>query len=158
MHLLTKGFIMDCLCWYLNGELFVFNKSMVERVVRSTSNDNNMHEVGNDNSNRYRNIFMDAMRMSEGNVSECPNVEEEPNADAIRFFDMLKDYDEPLWDGYTNHNKLSAIAQVFTIKLDHGLSKASYDKIVEWVISFLPEGNKLKENFYAAKSMMKPSV
>jgi hypothetical protein len=29
---------------------------------------------------------MDALRMSEGNVSECPIVEEEPNADASRFF------------------------------------------------------------------------
>jgi hypothetical protein len=45
---------------------------------------------------------------------------------------------------------------VFTIKSDHGLSEARYDKIIEWERSILPEGNKLKENFYTAKSMMKP--
>jgi hypothetical protein len=45
---------------------------------------------------------------------------------------------------------------VFTIKSDHGLSEAGYDKIIEWLRSILPEGNRLKENFYAAKSMMKP--
>jgi len=45
---------------------------------------------------------------------------------------------------------------VFTIKSDHRLSKVSYDKIIEWARSILPEGNRLKENFYAAKSMMKP--
>jgi hypothetical protein len=45
---------------------------------------------------------------------------------------------------------------VFTIKSDHGLSEAGYDKIIEWARSVLPEGNRLKENFYAAKSMMKP--
>jgi hypothetical protein len=89
-----------------------------------------MHEVGNENSNPYRNMVMDAMRMSEGNVSECPFVEEEPNADVVRFFDMLKDSDEPLWDDCTNHSKLSAVAQVFTIKSDHGLSEAGYDKII----------------------------
>ena len=55
-----------------------------------------------------------------------------------------------------NHIKLSAVAHVFTIKSDHGLSEVSYDKIMEWAKSILPEGNKLKENFYAAKSMMKP--
>jgi len=44
---------------------------------------------------------------------------------------------------------------VFTIKLDYKLSEASYDRIVEWVRSILPEENKLKENFYAAKFMMK---
>jgi hypothetical protein len=45
---------------------------------------------------------------------------------------------------------------VFTIKSDHKLSKVGYDKIIEWARSILPERNKLKENFYAAKSMMKP--
>jgi len=45
---------------------------------------------------------------------------------------------------------------VFTIRSDHGLSKAGYDKIIEKARSILPEGNRLKENFYATKSMMKP--
>jgi len=158
MHLLTKGFMEDYLCWYAHGELFVPNESMIERVVGSTSSASNMHKVGNDNSNLYRNMVMDAMRMSEGNFSECPIVEEEPHADTAGFFDLLKDFDEPLWDGCTNHSKLSVIAQVFTIKSDHRLSEVGYDKIIEWVRSILPEGNRLKENFYAAKSMMKPSV
>ena len=90
-----------------------------------------MHEVGKDNSNPYKNMVMDAMRMSEGNVSECPIVEEESKADATRFFDLLKDSDEPLWDGCTNHIKLSTVAQVFTIKSYHRLSEAGYDKIIE---------------------------
>jgi hypothetical protein len=36
------------------------------------------------------------------------------------------------------------------------LSEARYDKIIEWARSILPERNRLKENFYAAKSMIKP--
>jgi hypothetical protein len=31
------------------------------------------------------NMVMDAMRMNQGNVSQCPIIEEEPNADAPRF-------------------------------------------------------------------------
>ena len=31
MHLLTKVFMEDYLCWYVHGELFVPNESMVER-------------------------------------------------------------------------------------------------------------------------------
>jgi len=99
---------------------------------------------------------MDAIRMNQGNVSQYPIVKEEPNADAARFFDLLKDSDKPLWDGCTNYSKLSVVTQVFTIKLDHGLSEAGYDKIIKWAISILPEGNRLKENFYVVKSMMKP--
>ena len=45
---------------------------------------------------------------------------------------------------------------MFTIKSDHGLSEAGYERIIEWAISILPEENRLKENFYVAKSMMKP--
>jgi hypothetical protein len=156
MHLLTKEFMEDYLCCYAYRELFVPNESMVERVVGSTSSASNVHEVVNDNSNPYRNMVMDAMRMNDGNVSQCPIVEEELNADATRFFDLLKDSDEALWDGCMNHSKLSVVAQVFTIKSDHGLSEASYDKIIEWARSILLEGNMLKENFYVAKSMMKP--
>jgi hypothetical protein len=144
------------LYWYAHGELFVRNKSMEERLVGSTSSVSNVHGVANDNSNPYTNMVMDAMRMNQGNVSQCPIVEEEPNADATRFFDLLKDFDEPLWDGCTNHCKLSTIAHVFTIKSDHKLSEVDYDKIIDWARSILLEGNMLKENFYAAKSMMKP--
>jgi len=158
MHLLHKGFMENYQCWYAHGEVFVSEseRRMEETVVGSTSSASNVHEAANDNTNPYRNMVMDAMRMNQGNGSQCPIVEEEPNADAARFFDLLKDSDEPLWDGCTNHSKLSAIAQVFTIKSDHGLSEAGYDKIIEWARSILPEGNRLKENFYAAKSMMKP--
>jgi len=39
------------MCWYAYEELFVHNKSMGERVVRSTSSASNVHGVANDNSN-----------------------------------------------------------------------------------------------------------
>jgi hypothetical protein len=96
MHLLHKGFMENYMCWYAHGELFVRNKSMGERVVGSTSSASNMHGVANDNSNHYRNMVMDTMTMNQGNVSQCPIEEKEPNADAARFFDLLKDFDEPL--------------------------------------------------------------
>jgi hypothetical protein len=49
----------------------------------------------------------------------------------LRFFVLLKDSDEPLWDGWTNYSKLSIVTYVFTIKLDYRLSETSYDKIIE---------------------------
>ena len=45
---------------------------------------------------------------------------------------------------------------MFNIKLDHKLNETGYDRIVKWARSILPEGNMLKEKFYATKSMMKP--
>ena len=45
---------------------------------------------------------------------------------------------------------------MFTIKSNYRLSEAGYDKIIEWARSILLEGNRLKENFYDVKSMIKP--
>jgi len=64
MHVLHKGFMEDYLCLYAQGELFVRNKSMGERVVGSTFSVSNVLRVANENSNPYMNIVMDAMRMN----------------------------------------------------------------------------------------------
>jgi len=58
---------------------------MVERVVGSTSTANNAHRVANDNSNPYKHMVIDAMRMNQDNASQFLIVEEEPNADVARF-------------------------------------------------------------------------
>jgi hypothetical protein len=63
-------------------ELIVCNESTVERMAESTSNASNVHRVVNDNNNPYMNMVMDAMRNNQGNDSQCPIIEEEPNADA----------------------------------------------------------------------------
>jgi len=65
-------------------------------MTRSTSSSNNVHEVVDDNINRYRSMVMNAMRMNEGYVGECSIINEELNVDATRFFELLKDCDKPL--------------------------------------------------------------
>jgi hypothetical protein len=86
----------DYMCWYAHRKLFVYNESMIERVVVSSSSANNVHGVANDNSNPYMQMVIDAMIMNQGNISQCPIIKEESNADATRFFDMLKDSNEQL--------------------------------------------------------------
>jgi hypothetical protein len=39
-------------------------------------------------------IYM--MRMNQSHVGQCLIVDEEPNTDTTRFFDLLKDSNEPL--------------------------------------------------------------
>jgi hypothetical protein len=110
---------------------------MIEMMVGSNFSSNNMHEVVDDNSNLYRNMVMNAMRMNQGYVDQCPIINTEPNIDTTKFFDILKDSNESLWDGCTSHSKLSIVAQVLTIKSDHRLSEAGYDKIIEWAKNIL---------------------
>ena len=79
--ILHKGFMENYQCWYAYGEVFVSEseRRMEETVVGSTSSASNVHEAANDNTNPYRNMVMDAMRMNEGNVSKFPIIEEELN-------------------------------------------------------------------------------
>jgi hypothetical protein len=104
---------------------------MVERMVGSTSSDSNVHGIIDDNSNLYRNMIMDVIGMNYGHADQCSIINEEPNVDMAKVFDLLKDSDEPLWDGCTNYIKLLVVAQVFTIKSGYGFSEAGYDKIVK---------------------------
>jgi hypothetical protein len=101
-------------------------------------------------------MLMDAMRMNQGNVSQCSIIEEDLNADAARFFDLLKDSDEPLWDGCTNQGKLSAIAQVFTIKSDHGLRYQKIDMCPNFCMLYYLENVELTECKTCGHSRYKP--
>jgi hypothetical protein len=38
-------------------------------------------------------MVINAMRMNQGHVDQYPIIDEELNADATRFFDLLKDYE-----------------------------------------------------------------
>jgi hypothetical protein len=92
-----KRFMEKYLCWFAQEKPYVPYKTMIERMVELTSSSSNVYEVVNDNSNYYRSMIMDAMRMNyQGDASECSIINEEPNADASRFFDLLKDFYELL--------------------------------------------------------------
>jgi hypothetical protein len=143
------------LCWFTHEKPYVPYETMVERMVGSTSTSSNVCEVVDDNSNPYKSIVMDLMRIDLGYVGKCSSVDEEPNIDAIRFLELFKDFDKLFCDGCINHSKLLFVTHVFTIRLDHWLSEAGCDRYIKWAKSILPERNKLKRNFYIAKFMMK---
>ena len=66
---------------------------MVERMVGSTCSASNVHGVVDENN---KNMVMDVMRMNQGYVSQCPIIDGELNTNATKFFDLLKDSNEPL--------------------------------------------------------------
>ena len=132
MHLLQKKkFLEKHRYWFVHEEPYVPYGTVIERMVGSTSSSSNVHGVVDQNNNSYKNMVIYEMRMNKSYAGECSIIDEEPNADTTRFFDLLKDSNKLLWDECTNHNKLSAIAHVFTIKSYHRLSEAGYDKIIE---------------------------
>jgi len=41
-------------------------------------------------------MVIDVMRMNRGYTGECSSVDEEPNTNITRFFELLKDFNKPL--------------------------------------------------------------
>jgi hypothetical protein len=74
---------------------------MLEKIIYSTFSSSNIHEFVDDYCNPYRNIVMDVIKIKHGysrkNSRNIP-LDEEPNIDATRFFEFLKNYDETLWN------------------------------------------------------------
>jgi hypothetical protein len=65
-------------------------------MVESTSSSSNVHWVVDDNSNSYRSMVIDVMRMNQGYTSEYSIIDEEKNTDTTWLFDLLKDSDKSL--------------------------------------------------------------
>jgi hypothetical protein len=63
IHLLQKGFMEKYLCWFAHGEPYVPYKTMIERIIESTSSSSNVDEVVDDNNNPYMNMVMDVIGM-----------------------------------------------------------------------------------------------
>ena len=113
IHPFKKGFFKKYLYWYTYGETYVPYETLLERMIGSTSSSSNIYGFTDDNSNSYTSIVMDKIRMNHGYSGEGSRniiLKEEPSVDATRFFELLKDFDELLWDGCTTTNKLLAIA------------------------------------------------
>ena len=74
------------MCWYTHEEPFVPHTTIIEKMVRSTSNANNVYRVIDNNNNLYRTMVTNAIRMNQSHVGQCLIIDEEPNADMTRFF------------------------------------------------------------------------
>jgi len=156
-HLYSKGFTQYYDRWTAHGE------PMVSEFVGETSNSfSERQESVIPIPCPYRTMVMDAFGgQFDENVG--PNfdfgmtqeIEEPPNEEASKFFKILQDADEPLYQGCTSHSRLSAMSQLLNCKSEFNMSEACYDRLMSIMKSFLPEGEKLEPNFYRTKKMMK---
>ena len=95
MHL-KKKFVEKYLCWFIHEEPYIPYKTMLEMIVGLIFISNNIHEVVDGNSYCYRSMVMNAMRINHCYSSENLCGDGEPNLDAGRSFELLRDFDESL--------------------------------------------------------------
>ncbi|KAJ7959735.1 Transposon protein, putative, CACTA, En/Spm sub-class [Quillaja saponaria] len=89
------------------------------------------------------------------NWDDESRIREEPNCDAQNFYDLLKNADEPLWEGCDWHSRLSAVTQLLNCKSEFNMSESLYDRLISIIKGMLPKDEKLPENFYRSKQMVK---
>ncbi|KAJ7976161.1 Transposon, En/Spm-like protein [Quillaja saponaria] len=135
--LFKKGFLRNYKWWTLHGE--------GEEWLGETSNDRGV-DIG-DSSNRYVDMVMDAAG-PDFNWDEESQLPNELNSDAKRFFVLLQNADEELWEGCSWHTRLSAVTQLLNCKSEFNMSEKCYDRIVS-VVKVMNMKGKTKDNLNA---------
>ncbi|RDX60952.1 hypothetical protein CR513_60865, partial [Mucuna pruriens] len=75
--------------------------------------------------NPYEKLIMDHAGPSIGQHIE--NMEENPNPEAQKFFDMLAAAQAPLWKGCDNHSELSISLATLSLKSDYNMSEGCFN-------------------------------
>lgn len=138
-HLLVYGFIKNYEeCWWAHEQ----------------RRDGGITEVHNPDSSTHR--MNEMVHDITGPYFDWEQGREQPmNFDAKDFFKLLDEGSEPLWYGCTKHTTLSAVATLLNIKADHNKSHECFESLLKAIKSMLPEGEKLHDNYYYSKKMVK---
>ena len=161
-HILRRGFIDDYYYWTCHGEeapsINPFCDDHPVNANRSynvhhgeTSGTSNMSDYSH--VNRYEDMIYDAAGLGSTNFGE-QNMEETPNIDAHRFYEMLNQAQEPLWSGCETHSALSAALRMMSLKSDYNMPVECFNEMCQYMSEALPSENKAPTDFYRTKKMV----
>ncbi|XP_050227805.1 uncharacterized protein LOC126677298 [Mercurialis annua] len=81
---------------------------------------------------------------------------EEPlNAEAQKFYDMMRAAEEPIWPGNDRHSTLSAAINFLECKCRYQASNGLMNEMSEFVHQLIPKDNKLAKNSYNIKKLVR---
>ncbi|KAL8090867.1 hypothetical protein AgCh_040077 [Apium graveolens] len=85
--------------------------------------------------------------------ADFENIEEEPNATARKFYEMVDNASEPLYPNNANITTLSFTNKLLHFKSRHGCSNKEFDELLGLIGSVLPNDHKLPSTYYDVKKM-----
>ncbi|RDX86736.1 hypothetical protein CR513_31897, partial [Mucuna pruriens] len=88
--------------------------------------------------NPYEQLIMDHAGPSIGEHIE--NMEENPNPEAQKFFDLLVVAQAPLWERCDNHSELSISLAVLSLKFDYNMLEGCFNLMVQLMDETMPKG------------------
>lgn len=139
--------------WYAHGELHSI------REVGQCSNPSNpetTQDIDDDVGDRPRYEQMVIESMHQHEVPYYEPTPQDPNERAQTFYNMVKQASEPLWDGCKKASTLSTTTRLLNWKAENNISDSAFDRLVPIIKDSLPTGEKLPNNFYETKKMLKP--
>ncbi|CAA7060115.1 unnamed protein product [Microthlaspi erraticum] len=148
-HLYNRGFMPSYFVWVAHGEHY-----NIDNQPRQTQENTSMpNDVPMPVPNPYTEMVTDAF--GEG-MSSNPNMEEEPNEEAKRFFNLLRASQNALYDGCREElSQLSLASRCMALKTDYNLSEKCMDSISKMMRDYMPENSNATASYYETKKLMR---
>ncbi|CAH9124015.1 unnamed protein product [Cuscuta epithymum] len=149
-HLLRHGFTPGYYEWDKHGEPY--------NVINNYDQDNTYvaSHMEVDETQPIRQMVFDAAGPSFHPTSfENQNIEEDPNPESKKFFDMLNAAEEELWPGCETHSQLSFMSRLLSLKSENNWSDKSFDQLLPLIKEGQPEGSKVPTSFYETKKLVR---
>jgi hypothetical protein len=138
-HLVKNGFTPNYTRWVHHGEAHRMREEVVRPRVEGFDADAGVADMLDD--------FHEAQYV-EG------RMEEEMEATAKAFYDMMESAQKPLHDR-TTISQLDAIGHVMGYKFQFSLSREAYDGMLALIASLLPEGHILPKSMYDSQKLLR---
>lgn len=151
-HVAKNGFVGAYTFWHAHGEMLGSSSGTHTDDDRSDYGSrpvDNTNQTDDEDGSNYRTMVMDAM----GQVFPDSVSGEAPNPEAQHFYEMLKDAEEPLWDGCRKHTKLSAVSQLLNLKSESNMSESTYNRMMCILKDMLPDSAQLPADLYQTKKI-----
>ncbi|XP_049396661.1 uncharacterized protein LOC125860692 [Solanum stenotomum] len=156
-HLIVYGIIQNYTYWYHHGE------RLGEPLSESEHEDEGEDENGDaveecESEDEVEELLRDLYPNQDGGTTntDCDDLlEEEPNVEAKIFYNLLKDFELPLYKN-SKASKLSTLIKLLHIKSIGRWSNASFTMLLKLLKEeLLPDEDNLPNSYYEAKKIIR---
>ncbi|XP_058009346.1 uncharacterized protein LOC131183171 [Hevea brasiliensis] len=148
-HLKVYGIIRNYTFWYHHGERVGESESNLESVEQSEDEPSNeMHDILRD---LYPEFCGQDTNDMDTDIFACDIHKEEPNEEANKFYRLLRDFEQPLYQG-SKSSKLSCLVKLLHIKSLGRWSNESFTMLLQLLKDeLLPQGSNLPQSWKTDK-------
>ncbi|KAI0504324.1 hypothetical protein KFK09_015276 [Dendrobium nobile] len=143
LDLYRRGFLPNYWIWTSHGE---YEPHRDAHAGSSTAYET-FHE--NQMSRPYEDLIFD---VTGHNLRS--NVEEPPNAETQKFFELLHSAQKPIWEGCSTHSELSIAVRMLSIKTEYNIPRECFNDVIGLMKETNPADNIIPSDLYRTKKLV----